>query len=743
MILRLGCGLAARHGCGSKASLLDRAARAGLPVPPGVLVLDEAWRFALDRGLVRAARSGARHPISVPDPSLLLHLIGLPSFTAPLAIRAAFTSEDGTKETLAGEFVPGLFVDGRRPAAVAAGLAGVWAAAFRRPRGFRRDVIVQEMALARRGGSVLTEREHEDDLMDVTDGTNHLPRGEGGPRGSRALPKRRWGEGPTEDDPLSARLQALLRRVRRVFGEEDWMVEWADDDRKTWIIQIGPATPSLRNEAFTTAGHREILPDPPSRLTTSLIASAASDLFTLYRQFDPRLPKSRPLVQLLHGRPCLNLSLLTDMTRRWGLPTGLVTDSIGGVADRDFGLQPLRLLRNAPALFRMAGVQLRSVSSAAQLERRILERTESPPVRLDETLEGLRWLYTALAREMLVLTAALSGPLALLRRWGGIGELARRWRGSGAQMLEGLAELGTGAARRPELTCSLRRGKLPEDAAFREAFEAWLVRFGHYGFHMSDVARPRFREDPAPVLRSLAPPPVPPPVPPRRSLKGRLLRPLSWQVERMLRARESLRSSALVGLERLRRSLLALARGLVEDGVLPSADALFQLDVDEIKRIDEGFRPDAAFWEERRAEIEALASQTVPAVFHRLDDLETPPSPPDRGRMEGVGLSGGRARGRAWVATDPVLELPEGFDSSNTILVTRTVDLGWLVVFSRVAGVVVELGGHLSHGSIVLAELGLPSVTNVGHATHQLRTGDFLEVRADEGVVERLGSEGS
>jgi len=244
VILRLGAGQAAGHGCGSKATLLDRAARAGLPVPAGFLVLDEAWRFALERGLVRVVRSGARRPIGVPDPSLLLHLIGLPSFTAPLAIRAAFSSEDGTKETLTGEFVPGLFVDGRRPAAVAAGLAGVWAAAFRRPRGFRRDVIVQEMVLPRRAGTVLTESEHEDDLVDVTEGTVQPPRAEGHRRGSLTLPKRRWGEGPTEEDPVWAQLQQVLRHVRRVFGEGDWMIEWARDDRKTWILQIRPATPS-------------------------------------------------------------------------------------------------------------------------------------------------------------------------------------------------------------------------------------------------------------------------------------------------------------------------------------------------------------------------------------------------------------------------------------------------------------------------------------------------------------------
>jgi phosphohistidine swiveling domain-containing protein len=739
VILRLGAGKAAGHGCGSKATLLDRAARAGLPVPPGVLVLDEAWRFAIERGLVRVARSGARRPIQVPDPSLLVHLTGLPSFRVPLAIRAAFSSEEGTKETLAGAFVPGLFVDGRRPAAVAAGLAGVWAAAFRRPRGFRRDVIVQEMVFARRAGVARTEREYEDDLVDVTEPCGGQPPAECRHRESFVLPKRRWGERGTEQDPLAARLQGILRGVRRILGEGDWLVEWADDDRQTWIIQLRAATPIPRNETFTIAGHRDILPDPPSRLTTSLIASTAPDLLALYRRFDPRLPVTRPLLEVVHGRPCLNLSLLTEMVRRWGLPTRLVTESIGGVTHRAFGLRAGRLLAHLPVLFRLVRAQLRSVASSARAEGEILEHTESPRPRLDQVLEDLRWLYLRLATEMLTLTAALSGPLVLLRGWGALAELLRGWRGTATRMLEGLAPLGTRASGRPEIAAALGRGDLPQDGDLRRGLEDWLDRFGHHGVYASDVGRPRYREAPGLVLRSLVPPPRPPGEPPRPSWRAILLRPVSWPAERVLRARESLRSSALVGLERLRLALLARARLLVQEGVLPSPEVIFCLDVEEARRLEEGFRPGEAFWEDRQAEVEALAQRTLPGVFRRLDDLEAAHPAPHATPLRGLGLSGERIRGRAWVLREPSVELPKGFEPSDTILVTRAIDPGWLLVLSRVAGVAVEVGGNLSEGSLVLGEMDLPAVTNVRGLTRSVETGDLIELRPHEGVVERLG----
>ncbi len=53
-------------------------------------------------------------------------------------------------------------------------------------------------------------------------------------------------------------------------------------------------------------------------------------------------------------------------------------------------------------------------------------------------------------------------------------------------------------------------------------------------------------------------------------------------------------------------------------------------------------------------------------------------------------------------------------------------------------GVVVETGGDLSHGSIILREIGLPAITNVRHVTQRIQTGDKLVLRADIGVVETV-----
>jgi phosphohistidine swiveling domain-containing protein len=743
VILRLGSGGAAARGCGPKAALLDRAAHAGLPVPPGVVVLDEAWHSALARGLVRLEGTGSRQTVSVPDPTLLVHLLGLPQLDTLLAVRSAFSLEDGSTDSLAGAFVTGLFVDGRRSAALAAGLAGVWASALGRPPGLRRDVVIQAMVVAGHAGVAFTEREHEDDLVNATEGTAEELLGGRVAGESYRLPKRRRWDRLTEADALARRLQGLLRGVRRVFGEVDWDVEWADDGEHIWLVQVRAVTrPTRRNETFAAASHRELLPDPPSRFNTSLIASGASELFDYYRRFDPALPSQRPLIEVFRHRPFFNLSLLTDMMRRWGLPTSLVTRSIGGAADRDFGLQPARLLFHLPVLVRLARAQLGAVASAERTREALLERTALPPPRLADMILVLRSVYVSLVTEMFSLTAAISGPLALLRRAGILADVGARWQTAGTEVLEDLAPLRAQVAARPELARALERGELPDDGEFRRAFTSWLERHGHRGVYESDLARPRYREDPSPLLRSLAVPSRPRPAPPP-SRRARLLAPLVWQAEKTVRARERLHSTAMRAFERVRSILLTRARQLTERDVLPAPEAIWDLEVGEVARLEDDFRPDEAFWRARRGEIEAERGYDFPAVFHRFDDLDDfrpwsarAESP---ARLRGIGLTRGEVRGRAWVLSEPSVELPEELPAEGIVLVARAVDAGWIPTFTRVAGVVVETGGDLSHGSIVLREMGLPAVTNVRDATRALRTGDPVLLRADEGTVERLG----
>ena len=83
----------------------------------------------------------------------------------------------------------------------------------------------------------------------------------------------------------------------------------------------------------------------------------------------------------------------------------------------------------------------------------------------------------------------------------------------------------------------------------------------------------------------------------------------------------------------------------------------------------------------------------------------------------------------------PSTELPDGWDPAATVLVARAVDAGWIPTFALVAAVVVETGGDLSHGSIILREIGLPAITNVAEATCSITSGTQVEVRARPGVV--------
>jgi phosphohistidine swiveling domain-containing protein len=742
-VVIIGGGLAAARGCGRKAALLDRAGRAGLPVPAGVVVTDEAWHASLERGLARVESRGGRTSVAVPDPLALVRFLGLDAGAGLLAVRSAFSTEDGARESLAGWFASGLFVDGRAPAAVAAALAGVWASAFRRPGRFRRDVIVQTMVAARRAGVAFSEGEFEDDLVNAASGTAEGLLSGQQPGDTLTVPRLRPGEAPTETDPVLARLQVLLRGVRGALGPGEWDVEWADDGRRCWLVQARPATrPTRRNEAFTAATHREILPDPPSRFMTSVIASSAWSLFACFRRFDPRLPSRRPLVEVFRGRPFVNLSLLADMLRHWGLPSLLLTDSIGGRVDREFGPRPARIARSLPVLARLGLAQLASTGSARRVERAIRERTGRPPSSLSEAVLAFQWLYAAFAPEMLALTAAMSGPLVLLRRAGVLDDAAVLWRSAGGDMIDDLAALQRLAAGSESVRSALRRGAVPDEASFRRGLEEWLAKHGHRGVYESDVARPRYREDPGPLLRSLASGAVPLPSRPRPSGRALLLAPLAAHVGRLVHARESLRSTAMAAFERLRRAMLEHARPLVAAGTLPAPEALWSLEADEALRLDEGFRPDATFWRLRAEEEASVRDYDFPDLFHRFDDLEVfrrrPEGQPPPVRLRGLPLAAGVLEGRAWVLSEPSVEPPPGFRREGTIVVARAADAGWIPTFALAAGVVVETGGDLSHGSIVLREMGLPAVTNVPGATRAFRTGDVVRLRADEGTVERL-----
>jgi phosphohistidine swiveling domain-containing protein len=71
----------------------------------------------------------------------------------------------------------------------------------------------------------------------------------------------------------------------------------------------------------------------------------------------------------------------------------------------------------------------------------------------------------------------------------------------------------------------------------------------------------------------------------------------------------------------------------------------------------------------------------------------------------------------------------------GAILVAPATDPSWTPLFTLASGVIVEVGGMLSHASTIAREYGLPALANVKEATRRLRTGDRVHLDATGGFV--------
>ena len=107
-------------------------------------------------------------------------------------------------------------------------------------------------------------------------------------------------------------------------------------------------------------------------------------------------------------------------------------------------------------------------------------------------------------------------------------------------------------------------------------------------------------------------------------------------------------------------------------------------------------------------------------------------APAGGSRLRGQGISAGVARGPVRV----IRRLEDGHRLlPGEILVATATDPGWTPLFGRTAGLVLEMGGMLSHGAVVAREYGLPGVVNATGATKRLSDGQVVTVDGGRGLV--------
>ncbi|MFK7800958.1 MAG: phosphoenolpyruvate synthase [Anaerolineae bacterium] len=177
---------------------------------------------------------------------------------------------------------------------------------------------------------------------------------------------------------------------------------------------------------------------------------------------------------------------------------------------------------------------------------------------------------------------------------------------------------------------------------------------------------------------------------------------------------------------------------LAAEGALAAPDDVWFLTLTEL--VEAVKRPDASMLstiKERQESFDQVQEMTPPRVMTsdgeipivKLDGGNAP-----KGALIGSPVSAGVVEGIAKVVLDPSTESLK----SGEILVAPFTDPGWTPLFVNAAGLITEVGGLMTHGSVVAREYGIPAVVGVVDATKQIKTGQRVRVHGDVGYIELL-----
>ena len=606
----------------------------------------------------------------------------------------------------------------------------------------------------------------------------------------QAIAPERQGQ-PALTDAQVLRLAQLGRRIEAHFGSPQ-DIEWSLVDDDFQIVQSRPITtlfpvPTIgddHNHVYVSVGHQQMMTDPMKPLGLSLFQLTARPPMyeaggRLFVDVTQRLasPTSRAdLLEVLgNADPLIGDALRTLVERGDFLPT--VLDDAPGASPDEEGAAPIE---TDPAV--VTGLIERSRASLTVMQREI--QTKSGSALLDFILDDVQELRRLLfdPQSVRVIMAAMEATSWLneqLRAWLGEQNAADTLTQSvpgnvTSQMGLALMDVADVIRPYPEVVAFLRHGEdedfldqLAELAGGREARDAIVTYLDQYGMRCVgeiDISRPRWSEHPsalAPVLLGNVEN-FEPGAAQRRFVQGRQE---AWNKERELLERvrglpdgERKAGEAKRMIDRVRtfvgyreypkygmvsryfvykQALLQEAGRLVQAHVLGDKEDIFFFTFPELHNLVRTHRVDDQLIRRRAEAFSSYQALTPPRVLtsdgeviagtYRRDDLPA-------GALVGLAVSAGTVEGRARVVSD----LAEADLEAGDILVTAYTDPSWSPLFVAVQGLVTEVGGLMTHGSVIAREYGLPAVVGVEQATRLIHDGQHIRVHGTEGYVEIL-----
>jgi pyruvate,water dikinase len=307
---------------------------------------------------------------------------------------------------------------------------------------------------------------------------------------------------------------------------------------------------------------------------------------------------------------------------------------------------------------------------------------------------------------------------------------------------------------------------LPEDlwAEWRQRIRRHLDEFGRTTYEF-DFANPTPQETPGPILDTL-----------KAYLSGKAEDPYRRQreaVEKRERATQAVlqrigwpRKNWFVRLLRwaqetgpmredsifdmgmghplVRRMLGELGRRLAAGGAIEQADDIYWLEKSELEELVASLKGSAGLPDysgripERKAQRQAAFNMSPPVMlpeksgWNRLIHGGEAVKKNGKIVLNGVGASGGQVTAPACV-----LYGPEDFGKlrPGDVLVAVTTTPAWTPLFALASAVVTDIGGPLSHSSIVAREYGIPAVMAARTATRAIQTGQIVTVDGSAGTV--------
>ena len=296
--------------------------------------------------------------------------------------------------------------------------------------------------------------------------------------------------------------------------------------------------------------------------------------------------------------------------------------------------------------------------------------------------------------------------------------------------------------------------------AFRTRFSAHLAEYGHTIYDL-DFAKPVPADDPLPLVEAL-----------KAFLDGtagnpyerqaaalelreqmtqtvvKRLDPLRrrWFLKLLKYAQESapLREDGIadigLGQPLIRKMLAELGRRLAGAGAIQNFNEIYWLEAGELERLavslDQGEKLEshAAAVQERKSRWQALRKVVPPNILPKNQLLARfmPREDQHGDILKGSGASAGKVRARACV-----MRGPEDFSrmQPGDVIVAVITTPAWTPLFARAAAVVTDIGGPLSHSSIVAREYGIPAVLGTGAATRRIQDGQMIMVDGSAGTV--------